>query len=268
MKVKTKGKRGAETSFLVDCQKGINNDIDNKNEETLQLQHVLQNIDNKGIATIITIFEKTKLSIVKVQAANNAKKEYDIQTKLGEGFIKFSCYFTCNNDTMYIKKYGFGKTSLPLCTEKGKEMGVILMPYYKLGSFQEYLKTSTKNWKTVQKLLVKTVEIVFNAFNDQGFTHGDLFTKNILLCTSVTPIVIDFENSVFNKSIPQFYRDIDDLIGDIGRHYPVLRPKLDKIADEHLTFNRAYSRQPTKSIIANFVKAISDLSDLSDHKCT
>ena len=61
MNVQTRGKKGVETTFLVDCQQGINRDIE-QNEQSIQLQHVLQNIDNKSIATILATFQKKEAS--------------------------------------------------------------------------------------------------------------------------------------------------------------------------------------------------------------
>ena len=83
---------------------------------------------------------------IKVQYAAEAKKEYDF-TKLlkdHEGFIHYKCHFTCNANKEYFdnNKLHYA-TDMPVCTSKGTKMGVIVVPMYKLGSFEALLKSKT-----------------------------------------------------------------------------------------------------------------------------
>jgi serine/threonine protein kinase len=265
MKLKQIGKGGIETSFVVgknrlkkilkggtsNCQQNIDKDIDNKEPGWLQLTSVLQNISGKGIASMIANID-TKDVVVKVQVAENAALEYQFQQQLQaqKGFIHYQCYFTCAGDKSYIEQFSNHKKTL-LCTDKGVSMGVIVMPYYPRGSLEDCLKQ--KKVRDIKTILVNTIKYVFGAFVAIGFTHGDLFTKNILLDNDDNPIMIDFEKSRMDKDQVTFWRDIDDLLGDVSRF--VHKQSFDDIS-RVIMINRAYNVPPNDQNITDLVHAI------------
>jgi len=86
------GNIGINTTFIIkkplfknivkdeNCQKEINKEIEGKHE-WLQLNNIIQSIKGKGISTLLGKIQ-TKEVIIKIQEANEAKKEYDIQNEL------------------------------------------------------------------------------------------------------------------------------------------------------------------------------------------
>jgi len=138
------GKQGVETSIYLNdkiCQRLINEDIDGT-WEWIQLKAVLQNIRGKDMVTLLAIIDKRKEVIVKVQYLKYAQNEYDIQQKLKglKGFIQYECFFTCFGDKEYINEYNKHSPGSKLCKGKGKTLGFIVMAYYKLSSFDKYLR--------------------------------------------------------------------------------------------------------------------------------
>ena len=271
------GKYGARTSFVVDkpslkralrgmrggaggggignCQELINNDLEQGKNEWLQLLAVLQNIEGKGIATMLGKIETRKV-VIKVQLAEQAQREYAVHEKLHDckGIIPYSCMFTCDGDKDYIESFGTHKEMQHVCKGKGTSMGVIIMPFYEKRALEDALKNGNK---IDLKLLLKSViQNYFSAFLKHGFTHGDFFTKNVLLDDKGEPVLIDFEKSAFDGNATTFWRDIDDLLGDIGRY--VFRIQLDDIA-RVVMINRAYNIPPSPRSVEDLVGAIERL---------
>ena len=268
------GKSGMNTSFIVKtrilkklvrgggCQEKNNDEIDSfntsENKQWLKLSQIIQNVIGKGIATLIGKIEG-RTSIVKVQLHNEAAAEYEIQEHLKDinGFIKYTCYFTCSGDKKYIETFAIG-TDLSkksrLCLAKGDNMGIIIMPYFKNGSLENYLKSSMHSKSQIKNILVYTVGYIYNAFLTHGFTHGDLFTKNIVLNDEFKPIIIDFEKSSFNNEKLRFWLDLDDLLNDVARF--AFNQELVTVSRDHVTMNRAYNRDPSDETQNLFLKAL------------
>lgn len=274
-KVYSHGKKGIYTSFLIEkinkkdkkggasCQEEIEKEIDEPSYSWLQLQRILQNIRGKGIATITgKLLENDESLIVKVQGNKEAKREYEIQQKIKDisGIIEYKCFVNCGGDKKYIEDYGLElKPYQKVCNKKGSELGIIIMPYFSLGSFEEYLKKSLDDDKKikVKDILCKSIMILYETFSKMGFTHGDFFSKNIVLKTLSDPILIDFERSSFNNNIDQFWRDIDDLLGDIS--FYIYNVELSRISREHLLLNRAYLKKPDITNISILCESIKNM---------
>jgi len=269
------GKGGLFTSFVIDksifkslikqnksggsgntCQENIDKEIDNKHK-WLQLDKILQNIPGKGITTLIGKIN-TQNIIIKAQIEVEAQKEYTIQEKLKgcHGFIKYTCIFTCGHDKEYIEKFSHVKDE-KLCKLHGNTMGVIIMPYYSNGSLEDYLKQNKSSNKSsqIKEILIKIIENYVKAYTQHGFTHGDLFTKNIVLDDNIEPVIIDFEKSNFNdeRKLSTFWRDLDDLLGDISRY--MFRNELDN-ASRIIMIHRAYGKEPNGAPITDLISAI------------
>ena len=276
MKLSRHGKIGAFTSFRITkahggdttCQEEIDNEIDNSSERHtwLQLKRVLQNIKGKGIATMMGHIDKAHDDVlIKVQLTTDALREYNIQQRIKniDGIVPYTCFVTCGGDKKYIEEYGPPlKPYQKLCTKKGSELGIIIMPYFPLGSFESYLKHDSDVKKTaVVKLIVcKSIYTLYKVYSLYGFVHGDFFTKNIVMRDLRDPILIDFEKSSFNDKdkLSLFWRDIDCLLGDVSTY--MFRTELSAITHKHVIMSRAYNKEPTSTIIADICRDLQKIT--------
>ena len=254
-KIQPIGKAGLCTSWIVKkstLKRLVGGKIDN-NLGWLQLTKVLQNIRGKGIATMIAKLQSQEV-VVKVQISEDAKKEYAFQEKLLDqnGFIEYECYFTCDGSKDYIESFSTVNQKT-LCQNKGITMGIIVMPYYQNGSLESSLHTKTKDeLKTILKAVIRNYR---NCYVNKHFTHGDLYSKNIVLTDTYDPIIIDFEKSYFDhvNKCDMFWNDLDNFCLDLSRHKGM--SKLFDIA-RVLTINRAYKNEPSDDIINDLFRAI------------
>ena len=97
----------------------------------LQLYKTIENIKEKGIATLIGTIDSKEV-VVKLQNFANALHEYNIQQELLkyseiDGFINFLCFAKCSGDKDYIESFAFFNDFSRLCKSKGHNMGIIIM---------------------------------------------------------------------------------------------------------------------------------------------
>lgn len=270
--IKQIGKGGAFTSFIVhkkqlktilkggnswsNCQESMNDQIVN-NKQWLDIIKVLQNIPGKGIATMIGNIKNSEV-IVKIQMEKESHHEFNIQNELKNinGFIKYYCQFFCEGDKDYIEQYSTVKQGR-LCKAIGNNMGIIIMPYYNNGCLEDQLKKGSINIINIRNVITKVIQSMFDAYEHCEFTHGDLFTKNVILDNDYNPIIIDFEKSSVHKSnTDRFWRDLDDFLGDIARYE--LKDRLEAIC-RILIMNRAYNIPPNNNNMSDLINAINNL---------
>jgi len=272
--VRSIGKAGAFTSWIVkksalrkmtggtmrDCQTNIESDIDNGKATWLQLQKVIQNIPGKGIATILGTIQGTDV-VVKAQETGEANKEYAMQAKLADlpGFVQYHCLFTCHVAKDYIQSFATVNEQKMLCTAKGNSMGVIVMPYYKNGSFEEVLKRASLDKDKCINIWKAIIVNYVGAYNAKEMTHGDFFTKNVVLDDDMQPFILDFEKSQFNaeRRRDMFWNDMDNMCLDLSR-YTAFSSQIYDVA-RVLTIHRAYGQEPTPEIIRDLLAAIDRL---------
>tara|TARA_Y100000389_G_scaffold192087_1_gene219149 strand:- start:8380 stop:8835 length:456 start_codon:yes stop_codon:yes gene_type:complete len=148
-----------------------------------------------------------------------------------------------NGDNKYIESFAMFKEGEKLCKEKGISMGVIMMPYYKNSSLNDYKEVDKK---IIEKILKNYAKI----YNETGFIHGDFFPKNIIMDDKKNPIFIDFELSFFDKGNNlQFWRDITDFLSIIK-----YSKNLDQVIKDHCIMNTVYNKEPTKNIIDKLIE--------------
>ena len=159
------------------------------------------------------------------------------------GFVNFTCHFTCKEDTTYIEAYS--KPTQRVCTS----MSIIVMPYYPLGSLEEHLRERRCSHETLKTVVCKVLRIVFKAYATYGFTHGDLFPKNVLMVSETEPILCDYEKSQLHdkNKVSQFWRDLDDFLGDVSRY--AFKSALDALTLQHLYMNLATQTPPSRDAI-------------------
>ena len=241
------------------CQYGIDNEI-NTREKWLILEKLLQNIDGKDIATILGKINTTKI-IIKVQSIENTNKEYNISEKLSKypGFAEYYCKFNCGDTKEYIKTFTHENIlQKSVYTKKGSQIGIILMKYYENGSFEDVLKKlkeSSKKKAFVILVCKKLLKILFDIYIDSGFTHRDLFPKNIVLDEKLNPIIIDYELSVFNISnkVNQFWIDLTDFFDNfyIRNYVDVSRLILEY---------RSYQKDPSLKILNEIYNKLDEIN--------
>lgn len=234
----SKTRRGGGSS----CQDSIDEQIDG-GKHWITLTKLLQNVKGKGIATLVAKIPDREV-VVKVQEIVAARKELEVfealaHRKLG-GFLRPFCFFTCDGarggsegTREYVESLteGYG-----LCGAKGTAMGVIVMPHYSKGSFEDYLKEKGRNdVKTVKMIASVVVSTVFDAFNAAGFVHGDLFPKNILIGDGMVPVLTDFELAEF------FWIDLGGFFDSLIKYGYT---EFDEFQRKHVLMNRAYGRSP------------------------
>ncbi len=131
------------------------------------------------------------------------------------------------------------------------------MPYYKHGSFKEFLETKTTN-KHTRHITVLAILSYYTAYKKLGFIHGDFYTKNVVVDENYRPLIIDFEQSSFNspRKLSLFWRDIENFLNCI---YPYVDKSLDTIIRTHVLMNNAYGIEPNDTIMKGLTDAILEL---------
>lgn len=123
-------------------------------------------------------------------------------------------YFQCEDQ---LKKYTRRSIKKYLCNGKGDELKVLIMPFYKLGSFKDF-PWNTVEIKNVLSCVAQIMTAYLHAYNKIGFLHNDCHLGNILIDETTEKefiyiindniikiplfgykiIVMDFENSILD----------------------------------------------------------------------
>ena len=124
--------------------------------------------------------EEHKDIVVKLGDDESIRKEYEYAKKLYKlkGFVKFICYFECNDNFL---EYPNEKRNY-LCHGEGNQMKIIVMPYFELGSIGGY-KWTTENITVLRSCITHALLSYINAFT-HGYLHGDFHPGNVLLKTT------------------------------------------------------------------------------------
>ncbi len=268
------GKRGLATSFVArrdrvlsllsggaSCQEELNAEIDSPNDPAwLQLSAVLQNVVGKGIATFIGRIRQDHV-VVKIQGAEAALKEFTVSEQLEQvpGFIRIACYATCHGTRSYIESFQSVTDATRICKSKGLSMGVLVMPFYPKTSLQGCVPTLMKNGKLAQ-VVCDVIRNYFKAYTTLKFTHGDLFTKNVVLTNNYTPVIIDFEKSEFGSARHNmvFWKDIMDFLGDIVNATNAYAVD-DAVIRPFVIMNLATKTDPTESIVNEMLSRLREV---------
>ena len=181
--------------------------------------------------------EQQKIVILKLSNNDSLYKEYLIgryMSKKNPNFMNYTCYFQCDDQ---LNKYNKKSIKKYLCNGKGDELKILIMPFYKLGSFKDF------SWKSVEKkiLVSCTAQILaayLYAYNNIGFLHNDCHLGNILIDETTEKefiykindeiinipvfgykiIIMDYETTLFDRQKVNsiiLIKDILKLITDI-----------------------------------------------------
>jgi hypothetical protein len=171
-----------DTSSITPIELVKHNPVTNRNRfDTVILRAITQNdiIKKKNRHIVV------KIGRTKTDNQYMAQKEYAIGKQLVgiNGFIKFLCIFSCYDDT--TQNLSTIQTpipiNIPICTSENKkdEKFVLVMPYIKEGSMQDYNWT-INNIELIKILIIHAVLSLTEAYIKIGFIHGDLHFGNIL----------------------------------------------------------------------------------------
>jgi hypothetical protein len=98
-------------------------------------------------------------------------------------FMKYYCFFSCPEDLDTLLKKDIRTNNTHICKESGDALGVLMMPYYSLGSVLNY-KWTLQTFPILKSVLCQTVFALLAAFDNIGFMHNDLHLDNVLLQSS------------------------------------------------------------------------------------
>ena len=150
-----KSKTNTQKYKILSCQKTINNNnIDTSTR--IDLKEIIKK--NKDLIIFNALLLETTKIIVKIGKSDTILKEYDISHLLSNinGFIKYLCYFSCNNDISQIIN------NSSICAKEGDTLKILLIKKYELGDIKNF------NWDfnnfDILKLLIKQIFVAFMVF--------------------------------------------------------------------------------------------------------
>ena len=193
--------------------------------ESLKITH-----DYDKSRVLLALLDKHTHIIVKLSDSSDLHNEYMYGERLKKikGFVKYICYFECNDD------FRKNVSETTLCKGVGNSMKIIVMPYFKLGSIASYKWDSIE---TLHSCLKHSILSILQAFFTLHIIHGDFHPGNVVLKETklkelsyniptigvinvpiykIRPWIMDFENSSiatfdtpYNKmvSLNNFYQD-------------------------------------------------------------
>lgn len=202
----------------------------NNLKDTPEWLHVKGYLTRKEFNILIGSLKNYKDIIIKFGPLSEIEKEYNF-SKLAydngvSNFIKFLCYFTCNDSEVSIRNRDFLKDPT-ICKSDG-DIGCIIMPYYSQGSIDSY-RWDRSNFSTLKNVIHQCIFALLYAFEKFNFIHGDLHLANVLLRRSkkskvmyekhivpvmgLYPIIMDFGKSYRSESVKELYLCIKKFLG-------------------------------------------------------
>jgi hypothetical protein len=121
---------------ILPCQKLINSNNDTNN--WIELKELIKKTNELKIFDAILLH--TPKIIVKIGKSDTINKEYKISHLLSniDGFIKYLCYFSCNNNIVKIIQ----NSSICASNNELENIQILLMKKYELGDIKNY------NWSS------------------------------------------------------------------------------------------------------------------------
>jgi hypothetical protein len=268
--------------YLSYCQDKINKKNANTNgwiNIIKTLKFPLEDYDKSRI--LLAKLELHKDIVVKLGGDEAIRKEYEYSKKLYrlKGFVKFICYFECNDNFLDYPN----KTNDYLCKGEGSQMKVIVMPHFEMGNIGSYT-WSNENIQLLRSCIKHAILSHISAYAT-GYLHGDFHPGNVLLkrtkqayisylfegigeitnieTNGVRTWIMDFENtreiSKENKTdLVDFYYDIQKFFMFLADHRFI--KNIDKSTLTYLMKNIIkYSNSliyPNMEFITNMIRSI------------
>jgi hypothetical protein len=205
---KHRNSSGNDNKYYIDCSSIDPSSI----QPTHLLKHTPLSARNKFDTVILRaitqsdlIKKKNRHIVVKIGRTKSgreymAEKEFAIGKQLLgiNGFIKFLCIFSCNDDTSNTIIKG-RHSNIQICKSDNDSDNkfVLVMPYIKEGSMHDY-EWSIDEIPFMKSLIIHTTLSLAEAFIKIGFIHGDLHWGNILFKkTNLTEIIYEIGEKRF-----------------------------------------------------------------------
>jgi hypothetical protein len=182
--------------------------------------------------------------IVKIGDSQDIDNEYAAaqHVKRLKGFVKFYCFFTCNDD---FREFFKGKRTT-ICKGPGTSMKVIIMPYFPLGTIATPAEPWTpENVATLRSCLYVACLCYIDAYKQKRFIHNDFHAANILIkattqpsitfsdditvrLNGVRPWISDFEKSAIGTGTPMDYENFKYDMTKLFYMLPTFLPQIDR----------------------------------------
>ena len=165
------------------CQKNLDAGfIHRSNGHWLEIKEFIKSTNTSAIFK--AMLDKKNNIIVKEQSLEITIKEFNMSQRLQDitGFINYTCFFTCNDTIKKIEEYEKLQkdNKLNVCESRGEAMGVLLMPFYTLGSIKTYIWTKD-NYNVLKSVIYQVILSLYSAYINEGFLHQDIHLNNVLL---------------------------------------------------------------------------------------
>jgi hypothetical protein len=208
-----------------------------------------RDIDIQKSKLLLSIMDYQNV-VVKIGDSPDIKVEYEMSqhVKNLKGFIKFYCFFTCNDD---FREFFKGKRE-GICKGPGGQMQVIIMPYFPMGSIASYTWTND-NINVLKSCLYAACLCYIDANVKKHFIHNDFHAANIMMKSTkqrslqfkgeinvklygARPWIGDFEKSVIGS---ESLKDEADFRYDLRKMFFLLPTFIKNInSDEMSKINR------------------------------
>jgi serine/threonine protein kinase len=215
------------TKFSLKCEE--------EKDKWFNLLNILYKNDNYTAVVLKGLYDNKKDIVIKVGIKEAIDKEYEIAEKINKlpNFIRYYCKFICFDDIRKIIKNEDMITTYYLCKNGTKEIGILTMNYYKLGSIGSY-NWNNENITLLKNVLRQSIYAYLFAYYQNGFIHGDFHCDNILLknkkvckidytfkkleIDTLEIRIMDFEKSRLNKDLEFKFvlSDVEKLLNSIS----------------------------------------------------
>jgi serine/threonine protein kinase len=176
-----KSGRSLETQkFIYDCQGKISSDT-NPWLKIIEKIHVANSLDSGVLKGIL---DKHRYVAVKFGNPMQLQEDYDQAARLFNmgipNCLKYYCFFTCKDDIKDITNRTFADSPY-LCQGPGNNIGLIMMPYYPIGSINQY-HWKPDDFSLLQNVLKQVIYAMIEMYRlSNGYVHPDLHLDNIIL---------------------------------------------------------------------------------------
>lgn len=200
-----------------------------KNSDWLEVKGYLT---AKKFNILVGHLKHHKSVVIKFGNIREIQHEYNVAKMAYEQYvpniIKFLCSFICNDSIESIKTRDFLINTRVCEGPENTQIGMILMPYYQLGSLEDY-RWDRSNFQTLKAVLRQVAYALLYAYQRFNFVHGDMHVANILMrrtkkqtvtygdntlpCYGLYPMIMDFGRSKIQEhSVKEVYQNIDRLL--------------------------------------------------------
>jgi hypothetical protein len=200
--------------FLSSCQTKITKQTPTTEGWLNVLKYIKMPMDYDKSRVLLGTLKEHGDIVVKIGNSKDIHNEYEMSERLKgiKGYVKYICFFECNDNFRNI--HPSSQKDVTLCNGEGKQMKVILMPYFPLGSI------ATFPWQDhpislFHSCLKHAVLSMLTAFFGLGVIHNDFHIGNVLLKTtkqkslSYSIPAIDFHDEVPTHGVRIWIMDFE-----------------------------------------------------------